>query len=299
MRMPEASALFEGVMRRDPRFVPAYCTLGAPLVLFAMFNYIEPKSAWSQIQQLADGALAVNPRSGAAHELLAAVATYRDWNWDEAERLYARASELEPGAGFDRFLYAFYVAFSGDPRGGLEAARLGRRIDPLNVLGYLTESVMLAYLGDFEAALPLAARPTELDPQFPEGYHIKGYVLLGMKAYEPAAETLRSAVELSHRAAWPMAKLGMALAGLGRTDEARALLTELESRADGEKTMSAPAIATLQLQLGNRDAFYYWMNRGIDERDPFALSLHNEFLWDPARNDAAFDALLKRVGLRK
>ena len=93
-----------------------------------------------------------------------------------------------------------------------------------------------------------------------------------------------------------MAKLGCALVGLGRHDEARALLAELEQRAD-EATMSAPAVATLHLHLGDHAAFYQWMNRGIDERDPFALSLGSEFLWDPARGDPRFQQLLQRVGL--
>ena len=283
-------------MRRDPRFAPAYTALGAPLFLFAMFNYMSPNAAWEKIQSLADRALAANARSGPAHELLAAVATYRDWNWPEAKRLYARAAELEPGAGVDRFLYSFFLAFSGDVAGGLQSARLGRRLDPLNFLGFLTESSMLVYSGDFDAALPLAMRPIELDPQFPEGYHIAGWVQLGMKRYDRAAELLAQAVELSHRGAWPMAKLGSAFIGLGRHAEARALLAELERRAD-EATMSAPAVATLHLHLGDHAAFYKWMNRGIDERDPFALSLGSEFLWDPARREPEFQNLLRRVGL--
>ena len=296
LRIPEAAQLLEEVMRRDPRFAPAYTALGAPLVLFAMFNHIQPWAAWEKIQSLADKALVANPRSGAAHELLAAVATYRDWNWAEARRLYARAAELEPGAGFDRFLYAFFLAFSGDVQGALQSARLGRRLDPLNFLGFLTESVMLAYAGDFEAALPLALRPIELDPQFPEGYHLAGYMYLGLEQYDRAVELLEKAVETSHRGAWPMAKLGCALVKLGRHDEARALLTELEQRAH-EATMSAPAVATLHLYLGNRDEFYRWINRGIDERDPFALSLSREFLWNPARHEPEFQNLLRRVGL--
>jgi serine/threonine protein kinase len=296
MRVPDATPLLEEVMRRDPKFAPAYTALGAPLFLFAMFNYVAPKAAWEQIQSLADKALAANPRSGPAHELLAAVATYRDWNWAEAKRLYARAAELEPGAGVDRFLYAFFLAFSGDVEGALQSARLGRRLDPLNFLGFLTESVMLAYLGDFDAALPLAMRPIELDPQFPEGYHIAGWIHLGMKDYARAAELLAPAVDLSRRGAWPMAKLGCALVGLGRHDAARALLAELEQRAH-EATMSAAAVATLHLHLGDHAVFYRWMNRGIDERDPFALSLGSEFLWDPARHEPEFQSLLRRVGL--
>jgi hypothetical protein len=114
--------------------------------------------------------------------------------------------------------------------------------------------------------------------------------------YDRAVELFEKAVETSHRGAWPMAKLGCALVKLGRHDEARALLTELEQRAH-EATMSAPAVATLQLYLGNRAGFYEWITRGIDERDPFALSLGREFLWDAVRHEPEFQALLRRVGL--
>jgi eukaryotic-like serine/threonine-protein kinase len=298
LRLPEATALLEQVMQRDPRFVDAYCVLGAPLLLCAVFNYIESKSAWTRIQELADRALAVDSRSGPAHELLAAVSIYRDLNWTEARRLYLRAQQLEPGSGFDRFLYAFFLAFSGDVQGALASAQAGRRLDPLNVVGLLTESIIRTYARDFDAALPLAQRPIEFDPQFPEGHHITGYVLLGREAFAEAAPYLTTAVELSHRASWPVAKLGRALVGLGRVAEARALLDELEQRAAHEPTISAPAVATLHLHLGNRASFYDWMHRGIDDRDVWAFSIHCEFLWESARRDPEFARLRQRIGLQ-
>jgi tetratricopeptide (TPR) repeat protein len=297
--MPEATPLLEEVMSRDPAFAPAYCALGTPLVVCAFFGYVEPKSAWTRIQALADRALSVNPRSGPAHELLAAVTIYRDWNWAEAKRLYQRARELEPGAGFDHVLYAFYQAFLNDKAGAIRTAQIGRSLDPLNVMSYLTESVMLAYAGDFDGALPLALSPVQLDPQFPEGYHIAGYVHLGRKEYDRAASLLERGVELSHRAAWPVAKLGCALVGLGRSAEARTLLDELEQRAASDVLISAPAVATLHLHLGDHAAFYRWMHRAMDERDPFALSLNGEYLWHAARHEPEFHELLCRVGLAK
>jgi eukaryotic-like serine/threonine-protein kinase len=297
LRLPEATALLETVIRRDPAFVPAYCVLGAPLLLCSVFNYIESKSAWTRIQDLADRAIDVDPRSGQAHELLAAIAIYRDLNWSEAKRLYLRARQLEPGAGFDRFLYAFFLAFSGDLQGALTMAQEGRRLDPLSLVGLLTESIIRGYARDFEAALPLAQRPIEFDPQFPEGYHITGYVLLGQSDFAGAERYLARAVELSRRASWPMAKLGRALVGLGRLEEARQLLRELEQRAPHEPTISAPAIATLHLHLGDHAAFYQWMHRGIDNRDVWAFSLNCEFLWAPAQHEPEFARLRQRVGL--
>ena len=297
MRLPEATPLLERVMERDPHFAPAYTALGTPLVICAFFGYVEPLSAWARLQELADKALRANPRSGPAHELLAAVTIFRDWNWAEAERLYDRARELEPGAGFDHFLHAFFLAFAGHKQAGVEAARRGRQLDPLSFMGYMSEAVMLAYAGNFDDALTLAMRPIELDPQFPEGYHIGGYIHLGRGEYAEAAELLAKAVELSHRASWQVAKYGTALIGLGRHDEARALLAELEERRETDPTICAPAIATLHLHLGDRPAFYRWMHLALDQRDPFAMGFLGEYLWAPAHGEPEFDALLKRVGL--
>lgn len=86
------------------------------------------------------------------------------------------------GAGFDHVLYAFYQAFLNDTAAAVRTAQTGRSLDPLNVMWSLIESVMLAYARDFDTALPLAVGPIELDPQFPEGYHIAGYVHLDAKS---------------------------------------------------------------------------------------------------------------------
>jgi tetratricopeptide (TPR) repeat protein len=66
---------------------------------------------------------------------------------------------------------------------------------------------MLAYARDYDAALPLAQKPIDLDPHFPEAYHISGYVLMGKGDFAGAAGYLEKSVALSGRAAWPVAKL--------------------------------------------------------------------------------------------
>jgi serine/threonine-protein kinase len=297
MRLPDAAPLLEQVMTRDPRFAPAYTALGAPLVISAFFGYIEPTSAWATIDSLADNALAANPRSGPAHALRAAVRSYRDWQWAEAGQLYDRAAELEPGANFDHCMYAFFQAFTGDCDGGIRSARAARELDPLGFMGLLTEAVINTYEGKYDLALPFTHRTIELDPQFPEGYHIAGYIHLSAGQYEEAVARLRTAIDLSHRASWPVAKCGCSLVGLGRRSEAIELLTELETRAESDPTICAPAIATLHLHLGDHDSFYRWMHRAFDVRDPYALSLKVENLWDRARHEPRYRELLARVGL--
>ncbi len=68
-------------------------------------------------------------------------------------------------------------------------------------------------------------------------------------------------------------------------------------RASPTRRSARPPSATLHLHLGDRDAFYYWMHGALDQRDPYALSLRVENLWDAARGEPRFRELLDRVGL--
>ncbi|HWN82966.1 MAG TPA: protein kinase [Candidatus Udaeobacter sp.] len=296
MKMPEAMACLEECMRRDPQFAPAFCAMGALLIQAAFFGFIKPRPVWERVQALARQAIALAPRSGAAHELLASVAIYRDRNWTEARRLYRQAAELEPGIGFDRIFHAWFLAFSGEIAAAVREAQAGRRLDPLSFFGQVTEAAMHLYAGDWDESLRHSDRLIAFDPQFPEGYHIKGYLLLVRGEHAQALPVLEQAMALSHRASWPMAKVGCALAALGRETESRVLLAELEQRAETEP-ISPTAVATLHLHLGDRRGFYRWMDRALEDGDPFALSIERERLWDSARAEPAFRELKRRIGL--
>jgi serine/threonine-protein kinase len=296
MRMPEAICCLEEALERDPRFAQAACSMGAMLVQSAFLGFTAPRPAFDRVKQLADQAIAVDPRSGAAHGLLAAVAVYRDQNWDEAARLYKRGEELAPGVGFDRFFHAWFLTMSGQVDEAVRVAQAGRLLDPLSYFGQVTESAMHLYAGNWNESFRVVDRLIDADPKFPEGYHVKGYLLLVLERYDEALPILQQAIDASNRSSWPVAKSGCALAHLDRQDDARDLLAELQRRADHEP-ISPAAIATLHLHLGDRDAFYHWAHRSIDDCDPFAMAINRERLWNPARDEAEFRELVRRVGL--
>ncbi|MBC8424557.1 protein kinase [bacterium] len=296
MRMPDALACLEQAIARDPAFAPALTAMGTVLTQAALFGMVPARPTWARVRELAQKAVALDPRLGAGYELLGSVAAYLDLDWDEAGRLYGRAAGLEPGLGFDRFLHAWYLSFIGDQDGAARQAQAGRRLDPLSFFGQVISGALQVFDRRYDQAIETVDRLIAQDPKFPEGYHIKGYTQLLSRDYEGALATLDKAVETSRRAFWPVAKKGCALARLGRTDEAKALLAELEERWEADP-LCPSAVATLHLYLGDRDAYFRWMDQALEDREPFCVALKVERLWEPAWDDERFRELVRRVGL--
>jgi serine/threonine-protein kinase len=296
MRMPEALECLEQAIARDPQFAPALTAMGTVLSYAAIFGMVPARPTWARVRDLAERAVAIDPELGVGYELLASVAAYLDWDWREAGRLYARAASLEPGLGFDRFLHAWYLAMVGDLEAAARQSSAGRRLDPLSFFGQVIDGAVQIFTGQHDQAMAALDRLIAQDPRFPEGYHIKGYSQLLRGDHAGALATLEQAVEHSGRASWPTAKMGCALVGLGRVEEARALLAELEERWQTDPTCPS-AVATLHLHLGDREAFYRWMEQALEDREPFCVALKLERLWEPAWGDAEFQALVRRVGI--
>jgi eukaryotic-like serine/threonine-protein kinase len=296
MRMPEALACLEQAIARDPAFAPALTAMGTVLSQAALFGVLPARPTWNRVRELAERAVALDPALGVGYELLGSVAANLDWDWDQASRLYAEAASLEPGLGFDRFLHAWYLSMTGDLARAADQARAGHRLDPLSFFGQVIEGAIHIFNGEHDRAVVLLERLIAQDPKFPEGYHLKGYSQLLRRDHAGAAETLTRAVEHSRRASWPMAKLGCALAGLGRTEEAAAILAELETRWQTDPTCPS-AIATLHLHLGDRAAYFRWMDQALEDREPFCVALRVERLWESAWDDPAYRELVRKVGI--
>ena len=90
--------------------------------------------------------------------------------------------------------------------------------------------------------------------------------------------------------------LGWCLATLGRTDDARALLAELEERTALE-WVSPVALARVYIGLGDNDKALAELERALAERAYRVVMMDVEARWDPLRARPRFEALRRAVGL--
>ncbi len=76
-------------------------------------------------------------------------------------------------------------------------------------------------------------------------------------------------------------------------------LRELEERFADGRYLPPEFIARIQLALGRRDEAFRWLERGVELRSAFAVSV--QALWpefEPLWSDERFSVLRRRVGLR-
>jgi hypothetical protein len=87
-----------------------------------------------------------------------------------------------------------------------------------------------------------------------------------------------------------------AYAALGRRAEAEGIARALEAESR-RRYVYADGIAAVHAALGNRDAAFRWLDRGVDERSSGVLYVRVRRWWEPLRADPRFAALVRRAGL--
>ena len=172
-----------------------------------------------------------------------------------------------------------------------------RELEPLNLRTNALEGQFLIYAGQHDEALSRLQKTFDLDHNFwfAHLFAASAYIEKGMFA-EAVAEA-RQARELSGASSFPTALLGYALAKSGQKAAAKTELQEL-LKAANERYIPPYHIALIYNGLGMRDEALSWLEQGYQQRDPKMVFLKAEPKWNNLRDDASFQDLLRRVGLK-
>ncbi len=122
-------------------------------------------------------------------------------------------------------------------------------------------------------------------------YMTSAYV--GKDMYREAVAELQKGLALSGSGSWEMAIMAHIYGRMGRTAEARSLLSEVLSRGD-----AAPYyIALAYVGLGENDNAFKWLDKALHERSGPFNELNADPMFDRLRPDPRFSALLRRMSL--
>ena len=128
----QSVAVFEQAIAKDPAFAPAYAGLAlAHAILSGNFTNDIPDEV-AKMRPAAERAIQLDPLSAESYEALGA-AYAREANWEQSEKSFLRAIEIQPGRAESHTHFAAYLLL---PLGRIDQAiqqlRIAEKNDPLS-----------------------------------------------------------------------------------------------------------------------------------------------------------------------
>jgi tetratricopeptide (TPR) repeat protein len=295
LRVPAASMkdllkrsdYLQQALARDPGFALAHIAVAETQWAFGAGVYLPARTAFEKEKEAALRALELDESLGAAYMHVALAVWNLSWDYRSADKNFRRAIEL--GAQLAHGRYALFLIQNGRTAEAVTQARSALELDPASEYTLSVVSAVNAFAGDLERALEQARRASELAgmPTF-----FVPFVLVRKGRYDQAL------IEFNKIGPYPAVRghAAYALARLGRTDEARRTLRELEVMAGLEGT-GAYEIAFIHGALGEKDEAFRWLDKAYEQRDPGLTYIKIDHTLDPLRSDPRFRELQRRMGL--
>ncbi|MGH9493692.1 MAG: winged helix-turn-helix domain-containing protein [Candidatus Sulfotelmatobacter sp.] len=291
-----AKEQFEEAAGKDPTFALAYSGLADAYLYLGLFRHMTPEATERAAEDAVRRALALDDSIGEAHDTQGTIDWHFRMDLDGAEREYDWAISLAPSYSCAHEDRAELMAFRGRREEARAEIARSQELDP-GVGSAITESGADYLMRDLPGLVEASRRGIGANPGewLEHNYLGSGYGGTG-KRLEAIAEFQR-AVELSGGDDDAVAGLGSAFAAVGKRDEARKILDDLETKSQS-RYVSPYVIATLYASLGEKQKAFALLDKALKIGSPDVMwNLKTDPRMDNIRSDPRFENLLKRAGL--
>jgi serine/threonine-protein kinase len=294
----EGVRAFEGALEHDPLYARAWAGLADSYALlgYSLYDLMPASEGMPRAKVAALKALEIDPSLPEPYAALGWVRFHHEWDWGGAERDFRRSLELGPDIATTRHWYSFFLSVLGRDEEAREQALRAWELDPLSLVVNANLAQPAYHARRFAEVAAAARKLTEMEPGFAIGHFWLGVALAAEQRHGEAIPALEAFGRLLAPTTRAAALIGHCLARRGQTDDARAVLAQLDAVA-AERPVPAYHRALVLLGLGDTAAALGELERAADEGSDALAYLAVEPLLDPLREQPRFVDLLRRVGL--
>jgi serine/threonine-protein kinase len=287
---------FESAIELDPNYALAYFGLADAYRALSMIGDLRPNDTYPQASAAARKAIELDPTLAEPYVTLAFVQSWYEWDWAGAERSARRAVDLNPNLAFAHAALSLPLHLTGRVEEAMAAARRGQQLDPVSPpINTIGASSFIAARRDAEAA-EMLQRAIELNPRFWLSRLFLGQLYTRQGKYREALAELDVAVDTSHGNSDAVSMRAYVWAITGERAKAQAVLDEL-LQTSAQRYVPPWSIAVVYHGLGDVQQTFFWLEKGLEERDPHLTFLGSDAKWDPLRSAPRFVQILERLGL--
>ena len=296
---PRALDYFQQAVAKDPSYAEAYAALSGSYGLMGVNGLLPAKEAYLQQQTALTKALELDPTLADAYVARGNFLMRREWNWQDAERDFQRALQLNPNLAEAHGIYAWGLGSIGRLDEAVTEARRAVRLDPFSTSHNFALGQILVFAGRSDEALELGRSMLDWNARVAHrlmglAYEQKGNLDLAIAEFQQRLESMGPDDTLLPDS---IAELAHAYAVSGRRREALQLLSELTEMSK-RRFVSPWALALVYAGLGDKDRAFQSLEKAADGRSAdLRENLKTDQRMAPLRSDPRYRELLRRMGL--
>jgi serine/threonine-protein kinase len=287
---------FQHALLLDPGYAQAYAGIADCWCNLAD-DWVAPEEAYPRAKAAATRALQRDAELAEAITSIGKVQCWHEWDFAAAEQQLERAVRLAPNLAEAHFVLGTTLPAVGRLGDAVDEVKKALTLDPLSPDNSGWLSRFMLYARDFAGCIAQARKTIEVDENYVRAYLYIGAAYLGQKDPEKALEWFRRGQSREKSVRSYDALIVLALAALGRPDEAEEILTRLEEESRRSYVRSE-ILAMGYGATGQLDKAFASLDRAYEARSAGLIYLHVDPGYESLRTDARFDALVRKIGLR-
>jgi len=289
--LEKAVTFFQAAIAKDPGYALPFAHLANCLIRMAQWPFLPGKDAFPRAREAANRALELEPSFSGAHDSLAQLKFYFDWDREGAEKEFKTALALNPNDSeahkeYGDYLYRRHLYFGqGSLDEALQEYRRAQELDPLSL-------IILAQWGWFlpdDQRIERYEKVLEMDPDFEPAQSQLAGAYLKAGSYEKAL----ALYEKINRQPY----VGYAYIKMGKISEALRILNKMLKNPT--QYPDSWGIARLCFLLGKKAEGFEWLEKACEDKYYYLWGLKSDPDFEGARGDPRFQAILKKMGLEK
>ena len=286
---------FQQAVEIDPEYALAYRGIADCYTILGIFGYLRPNEALPRAMGAALRALELDEGLSEGHASLGFVHFWNGWDWEAAEKEYARAIELNPNNAEVHAWYAVLCDAQGRFEEALEHAVTARRLDPLHPFFAVQLGSVKVLTGDFESAIRQYEEVVEREPGYLLALFLLSYTYSVAGRHNDAVRMAERAATLAKQAPFLKGALAGCYGRAGREDEAGSIIAELIERMASEY-VSPLFLLWGYVGLKEKEKALEYLAKAVAEQSPYLFPIHVDAWYDHLRSDPRFTELASQVG---
>jgi TolB-like protein/class 3 adenylate cyclase/Flp pilus assembly protein TadD len=285
---------FEQAIAKDPGYPLAYVGLADSYNIIGFYNFLPPKEAFPKAKAAARQALVLDEKLSEAHNSLAYVLLYYDWDFAAAEEEFKRAIELNPRYAVAHQWYANLLTAMGRWDEAIQQFKRSQELDVLSPVITAVPAWTYYYARQYDRAIQPCLKAIEMDANLALAYNWLGQAYERKGMYEKAIAQFKEGLRISPDDFNLKALLAHVYAASGNKREAQVNLNDL-LESGSKRYVSPYHLATIYTSLGDKDNAIKWLETSLHNRQHILIFLKYDSRMDDLRSDPRFTFLLQRI----